>query len=52
MVDEDDAAAEVDHKGEDVDDGALATQLADEDMAMEGDMEGTYEGKCFSHLLC
>jgi hypothetical protein len=51
-MDEDDAAAEVNDKGEDVDDAALATQLADEDMAMEDDMEGTPEGKCYSHLLC
>ena len=50
VVDEDDAVAEVDDdgedaEGEDIDDAALAAQLADEDMAVEDDMEGALEGK-------
>ncbi|KAI0251385.1 hypothetical protein BJV78DRAFT_1375071 [Lactifluus subvellereus] len=48
VVDEDDAVAEVDDEGEDaegedIDDAALAAQLADEDMAVEDDMEGALE---------
>jgi E3 ubiquitin-protein ligase MARCH6 len=50
VADEEDVVAEVDDEGEDaegedVDDAALAAQLADEDMAVEDDMEGALEGK-------
>lgn len=40
-----------DAEGDDVDDVALAAQLADEDMAVEDDMEGALEGRGFSHHL-
>ena len=50
VVDEEDVVAEADDdgeepEGEDVDDAALAAQLADEDLAVEDDMEGALEGK-------
>jgi hypothetical protein len=45
VADEDDVVAEVDDEGDDVDDAAFAAQLADEDMAVEDDMEGALEGK-------
>jgi len=50
VADEEDVVAEADDdgedaEGEDVDDAALAAQLADEDMAVEDDMEGALEGK-------
>jgi hypothetical protein len=50
VADEEDVVAEVDDEGEDaegddVDDAALAAQLADEDMAVEDDMEGALEGE-------
>ena len=56
VADEGDVAVEADDDGEDVegddvDDAALAAQLADEDMAVEDDMEGVLEGKVFSRLL-
>jgi hypothetical protein len=40
-----------DAEGEEVDDAALAAQLADEDLAVEDDMEGVLEGKVFSYLI-
>ncbi|KAH9987162.1 hypothetical protein BJV74DRAFT_885714 [Russula compacta] len=48
VADEEDVVAEADDDGEDaegeeVDDAALAAQLADEDMAVEDDMEGALE---------
>jgi hypothetical protein len=50
VVDEEDVVAEADDdgedpEGEDVDDAVLAAQLADEDLAVEDDMEGALEGK-------
>ena len=50
LADEEDVVAEADDdgedaEGEDVDDVAMAAQLADEDMAVEDDMEGALEGK-------
>ena len=50
VADEEGAVAEGDEDGEDVegddgDDAALAGQLADEDIAVEDDMEGALEGK-------
>jgi E3 ubiquitin-protein ligase MARCH6 len=56
VADEGDVAVEADDDGEDaegddVDDAALAAQLADEDMAVEDDMEGALEGKAFSSLI-
>ena len=50
VVDEEDVVPEADddgedQEGEDVDDAALAAQLADEDLAVEDDMEGALEGK-------
>jgi hypothetical protein len=56
VADEGDVAVEADDdgedvEGEDVDDAALAAQLADEDMAVEDDMEGALEGKVFSRLI-
>ena len=47
VVEADDDDAEAD----DVDDVALAAQLADEDMAVEDDMEGALEGRGVSHHL-
>ncbi|KAN0115652.1 hypothetical protein V8E52_006771 [Russula decolorans] len=48
VVDEEDVVAEADDdgeepEGEEVDDAALAAQLADEDLAVEDDMEGALE---------
>jgi hypothetical protein len=40
-----------DAEGEEVDDAALAAQLADEDLAVEDDMEGALEGKVFSYPI-
>lgn len=56
VVDEEDVVAEADDdgedpEGEDVDDAALAAQLADEDLAVEDDMEGALEGKELSRHL-
>jgi hypothetical protein len=56
VVDEEDVVAEADDdgedpEGEDVDDAALAAQLADEDLAVEDDMEGALEGKELSRYL-
>ncbi len=56
VADEEDVVAEADDDGEDaeaedVDDAALAVQLADEDMAVEDDMEGALEGKEFLRHL-
>ena len=56
VVDEEDVVAEADDdgedpEGEDVDDAALAAQLADEDLAVEDDMEGALEGKGLSRDL-
>lgn len=56
VADEEDVVAEADDDGEDaegeeVDDAALAAQLADEDMAVEDDMEGALEGKEFLCLI-
>jgi hypothetical protein len=56
VVDEEDVVAEADDdgedpEGEDVDDAALAAQLADEDLAVEDDMEGALEGKELSRDL-
>jgi hypothetical protein len=56
VADEGDVAVEADDdgedvEGEDVDDAALAAQLADEDMAVEDDMEGALEGKVFLRLI-
>jgi hypothetical protein len=56
VADEGDVAVEADDdgedvEGEDVDDVALAAQLADEDMAVEDDMEGALEGKVFLLLI-
>jgi hypothetical protein len=56
VVDEEDVVVEADDdgedpEGEDVDDAALAAQLADEDLAVEDDMEGALEGKGFSRHL-
>lgn len=56
VVDEEDVVAEADDDGEDpeaedVDDAALAAQLADEDLAVEDDMEGALEGKELSRHL-
>ena len=55
VVDEEDVVAEADDdgedpEGEDVDDAALAAQLADEDLVVEDDMEGALEGKCFHFI--
>ena len=55
MAEGEDVAAEADDdgedpEGEDVDDVALGAQLADEDMAVEDDMEGALEGKGF-HVI-
>jgi hypothetical protein len=56
VADEGDIAVEADDDGEDaegddVEDAALAAQLADEDMVVEDDMEGALEGKVFSRLI-
>jgi hypothetical protein len=56
VADEGDVAVEADDDGEDaegvdVEDAALAAQLADEDMVVEDDMEGALEGKVFSCLI-
>jgi E3 ubiquitin-protein ligase MARCH6 len=56
VVDEEDVVAEADDdgeepEGEEVDDAALAAQLADEDLAVEDDMEGALEGKEVSRYL-
>jgi len=56
VVEEEEVVAEADDDGEDaegeeVDDAALAAQLADEDMAVEDDMEGALEGKVHSHVI-
>ena len=40
-----------DVEGEEVDDAALAAQLADEDLAVEDDIEGVLEGMVFSYLI-
>jgi len=40
-----------DVEGEEVDDAALAAQLADEDLAVEDDMEGALEGEVFSYPI-
>src|SRR6266850_70589 len=40
-----------DAEGDDVEDAALAAQLADEDMVVEDDMEGALGGKVFSRLI-
>jgi len=56
-ADEGDVAVEADDDGEDVeggeevDDAALAAQLADEDLAVEDDMEGALEGTVLSYLI-
>lgn len=52
IADEEDVVAEADDdgedpEGEDADDAALAAQLADEDIAVEDDMEGALEGGVF-----
>ena len=52
VMDEGDTAAEVDDEGKNVADAALAALFADEDMAMEDDIESALEGKCFSRPLC
>jgi E3 ubiquitin-protein ligase MARCH6 len=49
VVEGDDDGEDV--EGEDVDDAALAAQLADEDMVIEDDMEGALEGKAFTRLI-
>ena len=56
VVEEEDVVAEADDEGEEpegeeVDDAALAAQLADEDLAVEDDMEGALEGKELSRYL-
>jgi len=56
VADGGDVAVEADDDGEDVegeevDDAALAAQLADEDLAVEDDMEGALEGKVFSYPI-
>ena len=52
VMDEGDTAAEVDHEGKNVANAALAALFADKDMAMEDDIEGALEGKCFSRPWC
>jgi E3 ubiquitin-protein ligase MARCH6 len=56
VADGGDVAVEADDDGEDVegeevDDAALAAQLADEDLAVEDDMEGALEGKVSSYSI-
>jgi len=56
VADEGDVVVEADDDGEDVegeevDDAALAAQLADEDLAVEDDMEGALEGTVFSYMI-
>jgi len=57
VADEEGVVAEADEDGEDAegddaDDAALAAQLADEDIAVEDDMEGALEGKQYLILVC